>query len=117
MPKMLIAKVRGYKLEGRSVGSFKLNLRYSCKENILYFTPVDKFVKNLGQLLFGVPDKWKGLFEMEYKEDKDKSDIMIYLDYRINLVQEYIEKIKDLIHSGLDVLKREGLIEDYIFID
>jgi len=108
-------KIEGYKLEERSAGSFKLDLRYACKEVPLYFKRAGApYVKNLGQLIFGVPDKWKGLFTMRIeKENENYADITIYLDDRASMFSSEIEDIKSLLIKGLEKLKEEGIIENF----
>ena len=107
--------VKGYKLEGRSAGSFKLDLRYACKEVPLYSKKAGApYVKNLGQLVFGIPDKWKGLFTMRIeKETETEAEISIYLDHRISMFMSELEDIKSLLKQGLETLKKDGIIKDY----
>jgi len=98
----------------RSVGSFKLDLRSACKKVPLYFQPVQTgYTKNLGQLLFGVPSKWKGLFSMTYNEEGNLANIEIFLDHRISMFESEMEDIIRLIREGLETLKKEKIIEDY----
>ncbi len=110
--------VKGYDVSGRSAASFKLDLRAVCKESESYFLPITSglaknYVKNLGQLLFGVPDKWKGIFSMTYTSDNtEKTDVKVYLDHRVSLTG-YEEEMKELIREGLKKLKELKIIEAY----
>ena len=116
---MKIFKVKGYDLTDKQYGrrssaSFKLDLRYACKKSNLYFKSADTdYVQNLGQLLFGVPSKWKGLFSMTYNEEGNLANIEIFLDHRISMFEEHIEDIKSLLKEGLNILKKERIIKDY----
>lgn len=119
-------KVYGYDLNDktfgvRSPGSLKLDLRGACKLSPLYFKGVPKFTKNLGCLLFGQPNKWKGLFFMEIIKEDEKStsaDLIISFDHRKSLFpSEVIEDLRELIKQGLDALQKEGIIKSYEEVD
>ena len=64
MKKEKIFKVEGYK---RSAGSFKLDLRYACKENPFYFTSVNMFTKNVEDVVEVWFEDWR-LMTFEGKE-------------------------------------------------
>ncbi|WP_457628504.1 hypothetical protein [Persephonella sp.] len=114
-----IFKVEGFDITDpewgrRSAGSFKLDLRNACKQSELYWKKLDSpYVKNLGQLVFGVPDKWKGLFEMRYQENDTTADIEVFLDRRLSMFPSEKEDIIRLIKEGLELLKKEKIIREF----
>ena len=118
--KIKLFDVKGYDLKDedfgkRSPASFKLDLRNACKGEAqwLYFRSIDSsYVENLGQLVFGTP-KWKGLFEMRYKENGNKADIEVFLDHRYKMFKDQFPQIVRLIKEGLEALQEEGIIEGF----
>ena len=118
MNKLKLFKAYGYDCKNRSPISFKLELRNVSKTKItnIYFKKVNLiYVTNIGQLLFGVPEHWRGLFEMKYKiyNNNTKADIDIYLDHRHMMFKDHINDIKKLIDESLNILKNNNIIEYY----
>jgi hypothetical protein len=102
-----IAVIRYKPFRGASPVSFKTDLRQIAKNNKLYFKKAEN-AKNVGCILFGQKDIWKGLFGMTFDapDSKGYSTIEVMLDNYRGSKQE-IRDAKELLISALRDIEQE----------
>jgi hypothetical protein len=102
-----IAIIKYKSVNGASPSSFKLDLRQIAKRNKLYFKKAEN-AKNVGCVLFGQKDIWKGLFSMAFDapDNSGYSKIEIMLDNYRGAKQE-IKDAKELLISALRDIEQE----------
>ena len=100
---------------GYAPGSFKLTLRAACKDAAqeLYFSnPPVEGVKNMGCYVFGQPDVWASI--IRFMPGENPGEVKVEWDiFRAPRDGEIRDKILTLLKRGLELLRREGVIEDY----
>jgi hypothetical protein len=100
-----IATIKYKPANGASPASFKLELRQIAKRRCsdLYFKSA-KNAKNIGCILFGQKDTWKGLFAMNFEEpNRGYSYIEIMLDIYRGTAEEIRDAKKLLINALRDI--------------
>ena len=106
-----IATIKYKSVNGASPSSFKLDLRQIAKNNKLYFKKA-KNAKNIGCILFGQKDTWKGLFHMNFEEPNgDYSHIEVMLDNYRGTAEE-IRDAKKLLIDALEDIEQESYCKE-----
>ncbi len=118
---MVVFQVSGYSpaIVGgvqASCSSFKLDLRIACKQSRLYFQEVGGAynIKNVGCVLFGQPDVWRGVGKFIPTNFESPCSIEISIDaYRAEAAWVDTSTLVELLEQGLETLKREGIIKSF----
>jgi len=109
---MFEAGVVGYK--GSSLFADALREACSCAAKNLYYEPALKAPANsLGELLFGTAS-WKGLIVVE--ETEKGMRIRLDAERKQFFSEDTLDKLRLMIHKGLERMQREGVLKSYWII-
>jgi len=107
-----VVEIKVKKEKGLNRPSVKLWLRSIAKDELkdLYFKELENkaYVETYGRLLFGVPDRWKGLYMQKYTDN----GLVIGLEkMRLGASGEDVSILEEIIKKAVEILKKEGFIK------
>lgn len=96
-----------------AIESFLFELREvmrTCNKEFYFSKSPKENVKNMGCYLFGQKDKWKAVISIQPKGNADQNEIIIKINNKIAVSNKIVV---DNFVKILDMLKFEGIIDDY----